>query len=174
MNADFAAVVLAAGQGTRMKSSLPKVLHSVLGVPMYAHVVKSLLDAAVDRVVVVVGHGREAVRADVASRFDGRVTCAVQEQQLGTGHAAKMGLDQLPSDFSGWVLVLCGDTPLVHAGLVRALAKAASESTAPLVMVTATVADPTGYGRILRDASGRIVGIREHNDASAAERASTR
>jgi bifunctional UDP-N-acetylglucosamine pyrophosphorylase/glucosamine-1-phosphate N-acetyltransferase len=171
MNADFAAIVLAAGQGTRMKSALPKVLHNVLGLPMYAHVVQALREADVARTVVVVGHGREAVEADVAARFDASVSCAVQERQLGTGDAVRAGLGALPSDYSGWVLALCGDTPLVHVGLVRALLEATQRCPGPLLMLTGVVDDATGYGRIVRDPGGRIVRIREHKDASAEERA---
>jgi bifunctional UDP-N-acetylglucosamine pyrophosphorylase/glucosamine-1-phosphate N-acetyltransferase len=171
MTADFAAIVLAAGQGTRMKSALPKVLHGVLGIPMYAHVVRALLEAGVEHSVLVVGHGREAVAADASARFGARVSCAVQERQLGTGDAVRAGLSGLPADYAGWVLVLCGDTPLVHAELVRALLEAARGCPGPVVMLTGEQADPTGYGRIVRDASGRILRIREHKDASPEERA---
>src|SRR5688500_1140622 len=95
MNEEFAAVILAAGQGTRMKSALPKVLHPVLGLPMYTHVVRAVLEASVAHVVLVVGHGREALEADVAARFDARVQCALQEQQRGTGDAVRAGLAPL-------------------------------------------------------------------------------
>src|SRR5688572_33488982 len=101
MNEEFAAVILAAGQGTRMKSALPKVLHPLLGLPMYAHVVRAVLEAQVARVVLVVGHGREALEADVAARFDQRVRCALQERQLGTGDATRAGLSPL-AGFEGW------------------------------------------------------------------------
>ena len=170
MSADFVAVILAAGQGTRMKSELPKVLHRVVGLPMYAHVTQAALEAGASRCVLVVGHGREAVEADVAQRFDARVTTAVQEKQLGTGDAVRAGLTAVP-DASGWIIVLCGDTPLVHAGLVRALVAATEKAEGPLVMLTSTIDDPTGYGRIVRDGAGRVSLIREHKDASDAERA---
>jgi bifunctional UDP-N-acetylglucosamine pyrophosphorylase/glucosamine-1-phosphate N-acetyltransferase len=169
MSTDFVAVILAAGQGTRMKSELPKVLHPVAGLPMYALVTQAALEAGAARVVVVVGHGREQVEADVARRFDGRVCTAVQEKQLGTGDAVRAGLVAVP-DAAGWVIVLSGDTPLVHAGLVRALVAATQQTSAPLVMLTSTIDDPTGYGRIVRDAAGKAVAIREHKDASEAER----
>ncbi len=171
MKSDLSAVILAAGQGTRMKSDLPKVLHSVLGIPMYAHVVRAVLEAGVTRVVVVVGHGREAVEADVKARFDQRVSCVLQERQLGTGDAMRAGLSGLPADYDGWVLALCGDTPLVHEGLVRALIESARSASGPLAMLTGEVSDPTGYGRIVRDPQGRVQRIREHKDASAEERA---
>jgi bifunctional UDP-N-acetylglucosamine pyrophosphorylase/glucosamine-1-phosphate N-acetyltransferase len=170
MSVEFAAVVLAAGQGTRMRSSLPKVLHPVIGVPMYAHVTRAVLDANVARVVLVVGHGRELLIEDIKERFDARVSTAVQERQLGTGDAARAGLSGL-AEFGGWVLCLFGDTPLVHTELVKALLAAADNTPAPLVMVTSRVDDATGYGRIVRDSEGRIQRIREHKDASAEERA---
>jgi bifunctional UDP-N-acetylglucosamine pyrophosphorylase/glucosamine-1-phosphate N-acetyltransferase len=170
MNNEFAAVILAAGQGTRMKSTSPKVLHQVLGLPMYAHVVRACLDSGVRRVVLVVGHGREALCADVAERFGDRVLSAVQERQLGTGDAARAGLSAL-TDFNGWVLILCGDTPLVHAGLVKALLAAAENASGPVAMLTSQLSAPDGYGRIVRDAQGRILRIKEHKDASAEERA---
>ncbi|HEX6242311.1 MAG TPA: NTP transferase domain-containing protein, partial [Polyangiales bacterium] len=147
MTVDLVAIVLAAGQGTRMKSALPKVLHPLLGVPMYAHVVNALLEAGIPRSVLVVGHGREAVEADVAARFadvpgsERRISCALQERQLGTGDAVRAGLGGLPDDYAGWVLVLCGDTPLVHPGLVRALAEAAERAREPLVMLSSEVSD---------------------------------
>jgi bifunctional UDP-N-acetylglucosamine pyrophosphorylase/glucosamine-1-phosphate N-acetyltransferase len=168
MSTDYVAVILAAGQGTRMKSELPKVMHPVAGLPIYAHVVRAAL-GDVSRVVVVVGHGRAAVEADVKARFDERVVTAVQEKQLGTGDAVRSALGALPES-DGWVVILYGDTPLVHAGLVKALVEATRGAAGPLVMLTSMVDDPTGYGRILRDASGKVTAIREHKDASPAER----
>jgi bifunctional UDP-N-acetylglucosamine pyrophosphorylase/glucosamine-1-phosphate N-acetyltransferase len=168
-NDDVAAIILAAGQGTRMRSSLPKVLHPLLGLPMYAHVTRAVLEAGVRRVVLVVGHRREALIADVAERFDERVTTAVQERQLGTGDAARAGLEALAA-FGGWVLVLFGDTPLLHVDLVRALISAAERAPGQLAMLTSQVSDPTGYGRILRGPDGAVRGIREHKDASPEER----
>ncbi len=170
MSSEFAAVILAAGQGTRMRSSLPKVLHPVIGLPMYAHVTRAVLEAGVGRAVLVVGHGRELLQEDLKMRFDERVSTAPQERQLGTGDATRAGMAGL-ADFGGWVLVLCGDTPLVHADLVRALISAAEDSPGPLAMLTSQVDDPTGYGRIVRDAQGRVLRIREHKDASDEERA---
>lgn len=170
MNDDFAAVILAAGQGTRMKSALPKVLHPVLGLPMYAHVVRAVREASVARVVLVVGHGREALEADVAARFDHSVQCALQERQLGTGDAVRAGIAPLQG-FDGWVLVLCGDTPLVRRELVEALMDAARRSDGALAMLTSEVAEPAGYGRIVRGADGAVQRIVEHKDASAEQRA---
>ena len=166
-NAGFAAIVLAAGQGTRMKSALPKVLHSVCGVPMVAHVVMAAQRAGASRVVVVVGHGREAVERDLGRRFGPDVTTAVQTEQKGTGHAALCAMPALDGH-EGTVVVLAGDTPLLPSDAIVALVEARGERR--LAMLTSTLDDATGYGRVLRDASGAAVGVREHKDASESER----
>jgi bifunctional UDP-N-acetylglucosamine pyrophosphorylase/glucosamine-1-phosphate N-acetyltransferase len=168
MTRSFAAVILAAGQGTRMKSALPKVLHRLSGVPMVAHVVMAAKSAGASRVVVVVGHGREAVERDLAERFGGSVQTAVQAEQLGTGHAVQCALPALDG-FDGEVVVLAGDAPLLPAEAITLLAKA--RGTHALAMLTSTLPDATGYGRVLRDAAGSATGVREHKDASEAERA---
>jgi bifunctional UDP-N-acetylglucosamine pyrophosphorylase/glucosamine-1-phosphate N-acetyltransferase len=172
--APVTAVILAAGQGTRMKSARPKVLHELCGRPMLHHVVHAALAAGAAEVVVVVGHGRDEVRASLEAAFGERVRTAVQDAQQGTGHAVRCALPSL-GEAAERVLVLYGDTPLLDpaelAGLGRALDE---EPTAPLAMLTVRVADPTGYGRILRaarDRGGRVVRIVEHRDASAEERA---
>jgi bifunctional UDP-N-acetylglucosamine pyrophosphorylase/glucosamine-1-phosphate N-acetyltransferase len=162
------AVLLAAGQGTRMKSHLAKVLHPLCGWPMLDFVVEAALAAGCDDAVVVVGHQRDAVTAHLEARFAGRVRVAVQEEQRGTGHAVQCALPALTDD-CGAVLVLCGDTPLVRSEDLRALVVARADGDVELAMLTCRVADPTGYGRILRE-DGRIVGVREHRDASEAER----
>ncbi len=153
-----------------MKSELPKVLHAVAGLPMYVHVTRAALDAGAERVSLVIGHGRDAVRDDVARRFDGRVLTAVQEHQRGTGDAVRAGLVPL-RDVDGWVVILCGDTPLVHAGLVSALIAEIPVAQGPLVMLTSKIDDPSGYGRVVRDGRDQVVRIREHKDASPNERA---
>ncbi|MBM4377632.1 MAG: bifunctional UDP-N-acetylglucosamine diphosphorylase/glucosamine-1-phosphate N-acetyltransferase GlmU [Deltaproteobacteria bacterium] len=162
------AIVLAAGQGTRMKSALAKVLHPVCGRPMLDHVLEAALTAGCDDAVVVVGHQREAVTAHLKASFGDRVRVAVQDEQRGTGHAVQCALTALDADCRV-VLVLCGDTPLVRADDLRAVLAARKEEDAPLAMLTCRVPDPTGYGRILRD-EGQVVAIREHRDASADER----
>lgn len=163
------AIVLAAGQGTRMKSERAKVLHEIAGRPMLHHVLAAAFDAGVRDAVVVVGHDRERVVASLG-RFGDRVRTAVQDRQLGTGHAVGCALDQLGAD-TELALVLCGDTPLVAADELRALggALASAEPTTSLALLTCELGDPTGYGRILRDASGKVRAIREHRDCSTEE-----
>jgi bifunctional UDP-N-acetylglucosamine pyrophosphorylase / glucosamine-1-phosphate N-acetyltransferase len=168
MTRSFAAVILAAGQGTRMKSALPKVLHRVCGLPMVAHVVDAARSAGASRVVVVVGHGREQVEKDLSQRFGGAVEIAIQSEQRGTGHAVQCALPALDG-FEGEVVVLAGDAPLLPAEAISMLAKA--RGTHALAMLTSTLPDATGYGRVLRDAAGNATGVREHKDASETERA---
>lgn len=161
------AIILAAGQGTRMKSALPKVLHPVCGLPMVAWSVRLAQAAGANRIVVVVGHGREAVERDLAARFGDSVETVVQTEQLGTGHAVRCGMEPL-AKLEGEAILLCGDTPLLEKECIDALREARQGT--PLALVTAVLEDPSGYGRILRDEAGRVVGIREHKDASPEER----
>ena len=158
-NMQMNVVILAAGQGTRMRSRLPKVVHPVAGRPMLAHVVSTARTLAPEQVIVVYGHGGETVRASLA---DDDLSWAEQAQQLGTGHAVAQALPQLPDD--GVALVLYGDVPLVRAQTLEPLVAAARAGRVGLL--TVTLADPTGYGRILRQ-DGRVVGIVEQKDASA-------
>jgi bifunctional UDP-N-acetylglucosamine pyrophosphorylase / glucosamine-1-phosphate N-acetyltransferase len=174
------AVILAAGQGTRMKSALPKVLHAVAGKPLVHYPVKAALEAGCGEVVVVVGHGRAEVEAYLSKAFGerapsavrGRVKTALQAEQRGTGDAARAGLS---AAFAGAerVLVFYGDVPLLTADDVGAIAaRLGEEPGAAIAMATCTTDDPFGYGRILRDGEGRIVEIREQRDLkSDAERA---
>jgi bifunctional UDP-N-acetylglucosamine pyrophosphorylase/glucosamine-1-phosphate N-acetyltransferase len=160
------AVILAAGQGTRMKSALPKVLHPVAGVPMLGRVLAATREAKVAANHVVLGHGAGRIRDWLQAAGWGEVSTVEQEQQLGTGHAVLQALPQVPD--SALVMVLYGDVPLVRAETIREVAQAAGGGMA---LVTAKVADPYGYGRILRDSSGRVCGIVEEKDATAAQRA---
>lgn len=164
----FAAIVLAAGQGTRMKSSLPKVLHPVAGRAMVTWPIAAALEAGAERVVVVLGHGREAVEEVLRERFDERVMTAVQAEQLGTGHAARCALPALEG-FEGDVVILYGDVPLLEAEAISALVDARAKAPGPLALLTCTIDDPHGYGRILRDESGAVIAIREHRDCSDEE-----
>jgi bifunctional UDP-N-acetylglucosamine pyrophosphorylase/glucosamine-1-phosphate N-acetyltransferase len=152
-----------------MKSARPKVLHELCGRPMIHFVVDAALEAGASEVIVVVGHGRDEVSAYLARAFGARVKIAVQDQQLGTGHAVRCALPSLSPE-AEQVFLLYGDTPLLEAADLKALA-AAGAGSASLGMITVKVPDPTGYGRILRDDDGSVIGIREHKDATVEQRA---
>jgi bifunctional UDP-N-acetylglucosamine pyrophosphorylase/glucosamine-1-phosphate N-acetyltransferase len=159
------AIVLAAGQGTRMKSSLPKVMHTLCGLPLVHYGVQAALDAGCSDVVVVVGHGRHLVEEYLARAYrGGNVRTALQEQQRGTGDAARAGLAAVGRGATR-VLVLNGDVPLVAGDDVRSVVCPLEERRSPaaLSFATCVVEDPAGYGRVLRNA-GRVVEIREHRD----------
>lgn len=154
-------VVLAAGKGTRMKSRLPKVLQPLGGRPLLAHVLDAVAPLAAARTVVVVGH--EAAQVEAA--FAGRALSFVrQEPQNGTGHAAAIALAALPDE--GCTLILTGDTPLITTHTIEQLIARADRAT--LALLTCTMADATGYGRIVRNPAGAITCIVEHKDALAA------
>jgi bifunctional UDP-N-acetylglucosamine pyrophosphorylase/glucosamine-1-phosphate N-acetyltransferase len=158
-------VILAAGKGSRMHSSLPKVLHELAGEPLLGHVMavaKSLVQKHGGRIRVVTGHGSDQVDPFVLAQGADVVH---QNQQLGTGHALQIAMDDLASD--GQTLVLYGDVPLISEEDIAPLI-AAGESD--LAVLTAVVSDPTGYGRIVRDGTGNVISIVEHRDASESER----
>ncbi len=163
-----AAIVLAAGAGTRMKSSKPKVVHEVLGKPLVGWVLDAAEEAGIDRVVTVVGHKREQVIPIV----EGRSEIAVQTEQKGTAHAVLSCADAL-ADFDGSLLVLSGDCPLITAGTMKALIEKRESRNAAVVVLTMEMADPTGYGRIIRDADGAVERIVEQKDATPEEAAVT-
>jgi bifunctional UDP-N-acetylglucosamine pyrophosphorylase / glucosamine-1-phosphate N-acetyltransferase len=170
-SAPVTAVILAAGQGTRMKSSRPKVLHELCGRPMIHHVVDAATAAGAGDVIVVVGHGRAEVAAYLATAFGDRVRTAVQEVQQGTGHAVRCALPAIATEAER-VLVLYGDTPCLDAVELARLGRALDAApSAPLAMLTVRVSDPTGYGRIVRDGGGRVVRVVEQKDGSETERA---
>ena len=151
-------IILAAGQGTRMKSALPKVLHPLAGRPLLQHVVDAARSLEPSAVHVVVGHGAEVVREAFAGQ---NLNWVEQKEQLGTGHAV---LQAMPAvDPASVVLVLYGDVPLIGRDTLEALVQAAAQAPA---LLTAKVAEPSGYGRILRDAQGAMQGVVEHKDAS--------
>jgi bifunctional UDP-N-acetylglucosamine pyrophosphorylase/glucosamine-1-phosphate N-acetyltransferase len=159
------AILLAAGQGTRMKSALPKVMHRLCGLPIVHFGVQAALDAGCGEVVVVVGHGRQLVEEYLARVFPGdRVRTAVQERQRGTGDAARVGLTAVRKD-AVRALILNGDVPLLRGEELRAVARALDDPNEPAALAFATciVDDATGYGRVLRKAD-RVVEIREHRD----------
>ncbi len=154
-----AALILAAGEGTRMKSDLPKVAHPVLGVPMIRLVIAAAREAGCDPVVIVTGHG-----AEVVERLLPGERCVRQDRRMGTGHAA-MCAEQALAESHGSLLILSGDTPLLRADTLRDLAGAREGSGAAVSLLTARIDDPS-LGRIVRDADGAVSGIVEHKDAT--------
>ncbi|HET7204409.1 MAG TPA: bifunctional UDP-N-acetylglucosamine diphosphorylase/glucosamine-1-phosphate N-acetyltransferase GlmU, partial [Steroidobacteraceae bacterium] len=158
-------VILAAGQGKRMKSDLPKVVQPLAGRPLLAHVIETARELDATDIHVVHGHGGERVRERLA-RHD--VTWALQAEQHGTGHAVQQAMPGVPDDHL--VLVLYGDVPLVRAATLQRLVDAAAGGEA-LALLSVRMRDPTGYGRIVRDRAGNVVRIVEHKDANQKERA---
>ncbi|WP_214627124.1 bifunctional UDP-N-acetylglucosamine diphosphorylase/glucosamine-1-phosphate N-acetyltransferase GlmU [Paenibacillus agaridevorans] len=160
------AIVLAAGQGKRMKSKLYKVLHPVCGKPMVGHVLDTVKAANCEKVVVIVGHGAEKVKAYLGDAAE----YALQGEQLGTGHAV-LQAKELIGDIDGTTIVVCGDTPLVRASTVEAMLKLHEESGAAATVLTASFAYPAGYGRVIRGEDGTVRRIVEQKDCSAEEAA---
>jgi bifunctional UDP-N-acetylglucosamine pyrophosphorylase / glucosamine-1-phosphate N-acetyltransferase len=162
LSMNLSVVVLAAGKGTRMKSRLPKVLQPLAGRPLLAHSIASVAALNPQKTVIVVGHGADDVKAAFSDRTS--LTFEVQSPQNGTGHATAIGLASI--DDGGVTLIVSGDTPLIKTETLRGLAALAHEST--FALLTCHVADPTGYGRIVRNAAGEVIKIVEHKDALAA------
>ncbi|HRH17678.1 MAG TPA: bifunctional UDP-N-acetylglucosamine diphosphorylase/glucosamine-1-phosphate N-acetyltransferase GlmU [Aquabacterium sp.] len=162
-------VIMAAGKGTRMKSARPKVLHKLAGQPMLSHVIATTSTLQADQQVVITGHGADQVESTMAAAFSlAPLHFVRQEPQLGTGHAVQQAVPVLPE--GGITLILNGDTPLIQASTAQALVDACAGEH--LALLTIDLADPTGYGRIVRDASGkRVLAIVEHKDASPEQRA---
>ena len=163
-----AVVILAAGEGKRMKSSRSKLLHEVAGHSMLSYAVTAATTMQPEHIIVVIGHLREQVEAHLAE-IAPHVLIAVQEQQLGTGHAVQVALDQL-ADLTGDVIVTMGDVPMLTGETLAALLLQHRASQAAATVLTAQVPDPTGYGRILRGADGMVTSIVEHRDADDIER----
>ena len=155
-------VILAAGQGTRMRSALPKVLHPVAGRSMLGHVIDTARSLAPKAIHVVIGHGAEQVREQLAADD---LNFVVQAEQLGTGHAVAQALPALSAER---VLILYGDVPLIEAATLERLLQQVTPQQ--LALLTVNLADPCGYGRIVRDGQGVVQAIVEHKDASAAQR----
>ena len=169
--APLAAIVLCAGQGTRMKSTLPKVAHPLLGRAMGSYPLERAFEAGAERVVAVTGHGASQVEAALLRALPSRaphIEFALQAEQLGTAHAVLCAQSAL-ADFKGDVFILYGDVPLVRAETLRALIDAKAAAQSPIALVTTLPADPTGYGRIVRDEQGAMRRIVEHRDASPGE-----
>ena len=158
--AEISAIILAAGQGKRMKSSLPKVAHPVAGKPMLWHVARAARAAGITEIVFVLGHGREKVLG-TAEEFGGKV--AVQESQLGTGDAARKGLSVLSAKAKE-VVVLCGDAPLILPRTLRTLLSTRRRRKAAASVLTGILPDPSGYGRVLRNSDGTVARIVEERD----------
>ncbi|MFM7123468.1 MAG: bifunctional N-acetylglucosamine-1-phosphate uridyltransferase/glucosamine-1-phosphate acetyltransferase, partial [Fluviibacter sp.] len=158
-------VILAAGQGTRMRSGLPKVLHSIAGQAMVKHVIAAAATLQPQKTVAVVGHGAPVFEGALAGAG---VSFALQSPQLGTGHAVQMALPELqPLPENGQVLILYGDVPLIQPATLKALLQAAGDGVG---LITQRLDNPTGYGRIVRDAAGKVVCNVEEKDATDEQR----
>jgi bifunctional UDP-N-acetylglucosamine pyrophosphorylase/glucosamine-1-phosphate N-acetyltransferase len=164
LNSNIDAVVLAAGKGTRMKSDLPKVLHEIAGRPLLDHVLDTVEIAGIDHTVVVVGHKAQLV--EDTCRRDG-LDFALQEPQLGTGHAVQVAVDKLRP--GGWCVVLAGDVPLLKPDTLKKLVTSTVEWGSAAVVLTCVVEDAGAYGRIVKDEAGRVVKIVEAKDATNEE-----
>jgi len=158
------ALILAAGEGTRMKSETPKVAHAVLGVPMVRLVVEAARAAGCERVVAVTGH-----KADLVEQIIPDVACARQDQQLGTGHAVMCAREAL-GDVDGSLVVLSGDTPLMTSETIAGLVAMRESSGSAVTVLTTHLPDPSGYGRIVRDRDGEVERIVEEKDCTPEER----
>lgn len=159
------AVIMAAGEGTRMKSELPKVLHKICGKTMVEYVIRAMEEVCTQSPILVIGHGA----ADVQEYFKDRVRYAFQGQPLGTGHAVMIAKDALVGK-EGYVLITAGDMPLVTGDTVKRLIQFTKDNEYAAVALTANMQDPTGYGRIIRNHEGTIQRIVEHKDASDEEK----
>lgn len=158
------AVILAAGKGTRMKSSLYKVLHPVCGKPMVEHVIDNVSSIKAEKIVTIIGHGAEEVKSVLKDKTE----YALQAEQLGTAHAVMQAQDLLGSE-EGTTLVICGDTPLITAETLDALLNLHAEQKAKATILTARTTNPAGYGRIVRNKEGLVEKIVEHKDATEEE-----
>jgi bifunctional UDP-N-acetylglucosamine pyrophosphorylase/glucosamine-1-phosphate N-acetyltransferase len=170
---DTAVIVLAAGAGTRMRSGTPKVLHTLAGRTMLAHTLHSVAKVAPHHLVVVLGHDRDKIApavAELSNELGRGIEIAVQEEQLGTGHATACGLDALPAWFEGIVVVTSGDIPLLDADTLDDLVATHRAEPAAVTVLTTTLPDPTGYGRILRTQDREVIAIVEQADATASQR----
>jgi bifunctional UDP-N-acetylglucosamine pyrophosphorylase/glucosamine-1-phosphate N-acetyltransferase len=163
---ELGVILLAAGQGTRMKSAIPKVLHPLGGKALFLHALQTARRLDPARIAIVVGHGASAVRQAYPLI---EVNWVIQERQLGTGHAVLCAKEAF-ANFTGEVLILSGDVPLIREQTLRAMIEHHRSRGAALTLLTAELDEPKGYGRILRGATGAIAGIVEEKDATAAQR----
>ncbi len=174
MHGQSAVLVLAAGAGTRMRSDTPKVLHTLGGRSMLSHALHSVAKVAPQHLVVVLGHDRDRIAPVIAGLAEGlgrTIDIAVQEQQHGTGHAVGCGLAALPTDFAGTVVVTSADVPLLDADTLADLIATHGSETAAATVLTTTLPDPAGYGRILRTQDREVIGIVEEVDATRSQQA---
>ena len=163
-----AVIVLAAGEGTRMKSTTPKVLHRIGGTTLLGHAIRAARATGAEHVEVVVRHGRDRV-VEFCTDFDDRLVIADQDEVKGTGRAVECGLDALPDDLAGTLLVTYGDVPLLAGETLVELTAAHVAEGCAVSVVTSHVADPTGYGRVVRGPDGHVERIVEHKDATESE-----
>ena len=173
-SSDTAVLVLAAGAGTRMRSDTPKVLHTLGGRSMLSHALHAVAKVAPQHLVAVLGKDRDRIApvvGELADHLGRRIDVAVQEEQLGTGHAALCGLSALPDDFDGTVVITSGDIPLLDADTLAELIAAHRAASAAVTVLTTTVPDARGYGRILRTQDGEVIAIVEEADATPQQRA---
>ncbi len=159
------AVILAAGKGTRMKSDLPKVLHEINGKPLVKYVIEAARAAGADEICLVVGHQAELVK----ERIGDGVSYVLQAEQLGTGHAVKCAGDFIGAD--GDTMILCGDTPIITGNTLKEFLKYHRDNQFKVTVLSTTLEDAAGYGRIVRDEQGRFLRIVEQKDASEEEKA---
>ncbi len=169
------AIVLAAGKGTRMKSPLPKVLHPLAGKPMILHVLNNLSKSQIQKAIVIIGYGKDEVRNIVGSyiqesQFASEISFAVQEEQNGTGHAVAVAEPYLSSS-ADFAIVLYGDVPLITPETMKKSYDMLLEQNADGLVISMHLADPTGYGRIIRNNKNELLKIIEEKDASAEEKA---
>lgn len=169
MSKGFSTVILAAGQGTRMKSSLPKVLHSLGGKAMIEYVLNTVLELGAERNILVLGFGRDTIQEFLRPHNYGKIEIAIQEQQLGSGHAVMQAVKAL-KNCGGDVLVLCADVPLIKIETLRELISEHKKQKNDVTVVTTEISPATGYGRIVRGAQREVIKIVEEKDATEEER----
>ena len=174
MLGEVAVLVLAAGAGGRMRSDIPKVLHTLGGRSMLAHTLHSVAKTGPSHLVVLLGHERDRVAPaveELADELGQQILIAVQDQQHGTGHAVQCALPALPKEFAGVVVVTYADVPLMDAATLAGLIAAHNAESSAATMITTTLSDPTGYGRVVRKQDGEVIGIVEQADATPSQRA---
>jgi bifunctional UDP-N-acetylglucosamine pyrophosphorylase/glucosamine-1-phosphate N-acetyltransferase len=166
-NRELVGIILAAGDSTRMKSEIPKVLHPILGRPMLEYIIKSVRGIGVKKLLVVIGFKKERI---VEKFKDFEIEFVIQEERLGTAHAVLQTLPFLEG-FDGDCIITCGDTPLISEQTLKDIYQKHLDESADLTLLTAYLDDPTGYGRILRDETRSVVGIIEEKDAAKDQKA---